>query len=145
MRRPKAITTLPQTSNSRATALALVPTVGWQWITKGGFSIDTQVGWGYNQNKFRDIEVRYEDDSVEMEEAPSGTFRTMLPSILFLHRLCLLIRSMFKFPSLACIWQILFYTALNFSPDCPHPAAKFALFEIIFAQLRLSMKNLSIL
>jgi len=31
--------------------------------------------------------------------------------------------------------------SLNFSPDCPHPTAKFALPEIKFFCFRLSMKN----
>ena len=51
---------------------------------------------------------------------------------------------MFKIRSMACERQILFHPALNFSPDCPHPAArygpvwaKFALAGIKFPRSRL--------
>ena len=42
---------------------------------------------------------------------------------------------------MACKRQILFHTALNFSSDCPHPTAKFALIETKFAHFRLQHEN----
>ena len=48
---------------------------------------------------------------------------------------------MLGIPLLACKWQILPHSALNFSPDCPHPAAKFALIEANFAHFRLQHEN----
>lgn len=58
-------------------------TAGWQWITDGGFSIDTQFGWGYNRLKFRDVEVAYEDGTTEIEESPITSFHSFLPRFSF--------------------------------------------------------------
>jgi hypothetical protein len=42
---------------------------------------------------------------------------------------------------IGCSRQMLFYPSLNFSPDCPHPAAKFASSKTTFARLRLIIKT----
>jgi hypothetical protein len=58
-------------------------------------------------------------------------------------------KSLSRIPSIGYKRQILFHTSptlrvrgklLNFSPDCPHPTAKFASSETIFARFRSIMK-----
>jgi hypothetical protein len=44
---------------------------------------------------------------------------------------------MFRFQSPGCERQILFFAALNFSPDSTHSTAKFALIKTKFARIRL--------
>jgi hypothetical protein len=58
-------------------------TLGWQWITIGGFSIDTQFGWGYNSTSFKDVTVTYSDGTVEKEQAPIDNLKTTLPRFSF--------------------------------------------------------------
>lgn len=67
----------------RGNSLGAGATVGWQWITDSGFSIDTQFGWGINRLKFKDVAVTYEDGTTEVEKAPIGSFYTMLPRFSF--------------------------------------------------------------
>jgi hypothetical protein len=58
-------------------------TLGWQWIMKSGFSIDTQFGWGYTNTHFNDVKVRYSDGTSEIEAAPISDLTTYLPRIGF--------------------------------------------------------------
>jgi len=48
---------------------------------------------------------------------------------------------MLRFSLPGCKRKILFSAALNFSPDRPHPTAKFALPKIKFSRFRLGRKN----
>jgi hypothetical protein len=58
-------------------------TLGWQWVKKSGFSIDTQFGWGYTRTNFKDIKVRYSDGTSELERAPVDNLSITLPTISF--------------------------------------------------------------
>ncbi|MCO6489530.1 MAG: DUF3575 domain-containing protein [Phaeodactylibacter sp.] len=67
----------------RGSSLGAGFTLGWQWVAQSGFSIDTQFGWGYNRNRFNDVEVTYSDGTREVEKAPIDNLTTMLPRFSF--------------------------------------------------------------
>lgn len=74
---------LTEKAKFKGTSLGGGLTLGWQWVKKSGFSIDTQFGWGYTSTRFRDLEVQYSDGTVEVETPDIDNLSIMLPRICF--------------------------------------------------------------
>ena len=58
-------------------------TFGWQWVNYKGFSIDTQLGFGYTNRTYDDAEITYSDGTTEIERSGLENIAITAPRVGF--------------------------------------------------------------